>query len=136
MIFLRRARRETGRGPNVGTTKMIWKIRYILLAATFLSTLALPHWTRASDTHNGSGTIILARAANPSDPRAKAKQQPQQKGPPPGAPQGRGQPPGQPPVIQQGRGQPPGGQPKIGTTTPPNQPPPQYRTGRGQPPGP
>src|SRR5262249_11401019 len=103
---------------------MIGKIRYIVLAATLLSTLALPQWTRASDTRNGAGTIILAQAVNPNDPKAKAKQQPQQqpKGPPPGTPQGRGQPPGPPPAIQQGRGQPPGPPPGVGQQTPPGQP--------------
>src|SRR5437763_16366663 len=107
-------------GPTLGTTWMFGKIRYLLLAATLLSTLALPQWTRASDTRSAPGTIILAQV-NPNDPKAKAKQQQQQqqKGPPQsnapqikGAPQGRGQPPGPPP----GGGQqtPPQGQPKVG----------------------
>jgi outer membrane protein OmpA-like peptidoglycan-associated protein len=73
-------------GPTLGTMKMLGKIRYILLAATLLSTLALPQWTRASDTRGASGAIILAQAPNPNDPKekdkAKAKQQPQQRGTP------------------------------------------------------
>src|SRR5262249_276636 len=87
------------------------KVRYILLAATLLSTLALPHWTRASDTRDGSGTIILAQAVNPNDPKAKTKQQPQQqpKGPPPAIQQGPDQPPEPPPAIQPGRGRLAGG---------------------------
>lgn len=122
---------------------MLWTSRYVLLAGTMLSTLALPQWSAASDRF-GQGTIILAQGqpgGDPNDPRQKGqpkgKQAPQQKGPPQGGqPQPRqgGQPPqqgGQPqprqtiqPPTQQRQGIPPqqGGQPQ-----------PQPRQG-GQPP--
>jgi outer membrane protein OmpA-like peptidoglycan-associated protein len=95
---------------------MMRNVRYALLAATFLSTLALPQWTRAFDPRSGGAradTIILAQA-NPNDPKEKAKgKQPPPKGTPQvttpkGPPQGsQGQPKG---VGQQNT--PPGPGPK------------------------
>src|SRR3954470_17455492 len=95
---------------------MLWTSRYVLLAGTMLSTLALPQWSAASDRF-GQGTIILAQGqpgGDPNDPRQKGqpkgKQAPQQKGPPQG---------GQPQPRQ-------GGQPQPRQTI---QPPTQQRQG-------
>jgi outer membrane protein OmpA-like peptidoglycan-associated protein len=115
---------------------MMGQIRYILLGATFLATLALPQWTRASDTRSAPGTIILAQA-NPNDPKEKAKakqqqqqQQQQQKGPQATTPQSRGTPQvpqgqprvvGTPPANQPVTGTPPAGRPGFRTVPPGNQ---------------
>src|SRR5215218_629179 len=107
---------------------MLWTSRYLLLAGTMLSTLALPQWSAASDRF-GQGTIILAQGqpgGDPNDPRQKGqpkgKQAPQQKGPSQGQPGPRqgGQPPQQGGQPQQRQGQPPQ-QPQPRQVQPPPQ---------------
>jgi outer membrane protein OmpA-like peptidoglycan-associated protein len=98
---------------------MLRKSRYLLLAGTMLSTLAIPQWSAASD-RLGQGTIILAQGQPGGDPK-----DPRQKGQPKGkqAPQQKAQPPQGQPGPRQG-GQPPQeGQPRQG------QPPTQQRQG-------
>ncbi|MEA2907331.1 MAG: hypothetical protein QOI12_4718 [Alphaproteobacteria bacterium] len=129
-------------GPFVNTMKTISKYRYVVLAGTMLSALALPQWSSAIDASYGArkGAIVVAEAADPGDPNNKGKQPPAKAAVPPkgqpgaqGQPGGVGQPPGQqrqlnnqPPVVnappqgQQGQppGAPPGLQKQIGKQAP------------------
>src|SRR4051812_10015739 len=60
-------------GPFSQIANIVQKSRYLLLAGTMLSTLALPQWSAASDAasaRSDQGTIIVAQNDN-NDPRKK-----------------------------------------------------------------
>src|SRR5690242_18466803 len=92
--------------------------RYLLLAGTLMSSLAVSQWSVASESvRSADGTIVVAQREGSQDPKEKDKnkgkpqQQQQQKGgqPQQGQPGRTGQPGGS---GQQGAtGQPGGGQP-------------------------
>jgi outer membrane protein OmpA-like peptidoglycan-associated protein len=77
------AREESVSRPVTRIVKLVSKYRYGLLAATLLSTPALPYWNAASEARNASdGTIVLAQREEPKKKDQPQKGQPRGKQPP------------------------------------------------------
>jgi len=108
--------------PIIEGIKSLRELRYVLLAGTLLSALAMPQWSIASDNAaagNADGRIIVAQNQDPKD-KNKGKQQQQQQKQKGGQPGGQGPqgniPQSVPKQVPQQQiqkaypGQPPGGQ--------------------------
>ena len=100
--------------PFANAIETLKRYRYVLLAGTLLSTLAVPQWNAVSDARAKEamrdGSFVIAQRVDPNDPNQKGKQKGQ---PDPKGQKGQGQPQGQP-QAQPGQGQPSQGQPSQG----------------------
>jgi outer membrane protein OmpA-like peptidoglycan-associated protein len=127
-------REEILSAPFINATKTMMRYRYVLLAGTLLTTLAVPQWSAVSDARARDamrdGSFVIAQRPDPNDPKQKGKQQGKQ---PPQGQQGQGQPQGQPQGGQPGGPQP--GQTKQFGKQPPAGGPPQPQLGNQPPAG-
>jgi len=105
--------------PFANAIETLKRYRYVLLAGTLLSTLAVPQWNAVSDARAKEamrdGSFVIAQRVDPNDPNQKGKQKGQ---PDPKGQKGQGQPQGQPQAQPGQQGQPSQGQPKQLTNQP------------------
>ena len=101
--------------PFANAIETLKRYRYVLLAGTLLSTLAVPQWNAVSDARAKEamrdGSFVIAQRVDPNDPNQKGKQKGQ---PDPKGQKGQGQPQGQPQAQPGQQGQPSQGQPSQG----------------------
>src|SRR5712671_5527001 len=99
--------------PFANAIETLKRYRYVLLAGTLLSTLAVPQWNAVSDARAKEamrdGSFVIAQRVDPNDPNQKGKQKGQ---PDPKGQKGQGQPQGQPQAQPGQQGQPSQGQPQ------------------------